>query len=95
MKKDFDTPEEFYAEAMAGILKIVGDKLQTLGVDSRTLPDLVETGDLGRYTSEEVDGTVLERYDYNGIMLAEFDWTSHGIKQRDIHKDEREFNRET
>lgn len=93
MKKEYNTPDDFYREAMQGILKRVGEKLQLLGVDARTLPELIELGDLSRYTSDAVDGIVLERYDYKGIMLEEFEWTSNGIKQRDIQKDETDFNR--
>lgn len=93
MKKDFNTPDDFYKNAMEQVYQVIGNKLKVLGVDSTELPYLVNEGLLVRYTSDEVDGIVLERYDYIGIMLAEFEWTSKGIKQRDIHKDERDFNR--
>jgi len=93
MNKTFNSPEDFYKNAMIGINQVIGSKLRTLGVELEEIPELVEQNLLCRYTSDIVDGIVLERYDYKDIMLAEFEWTQSGIKQRDINKDERTFDR--
>jgi len=91
MKKTFNTPEDFYKNAMIGINHVIGQKLRTLGVEVSEIPGLVEQNLLCRYSSDIVDGIVLERYDYKDIMLAEFEWTQDGIKQRDINRDERDI----
>ena len=91
MQKTFNSPEDFYKNAMVSITQTIGNKLRTLGVEAMEIPYLINEGLLVRYTSDNVDGTILERYDYKDIMLAEFEWTSNGIKQRDINKDERDI----
>lgn len=91
MKKNFNSPEDFYKEAMEDISKIISSKLRTLGVEVGEIQGLIEQNLLCKYTSDIVDGIVLERYDYKDIMLAEFEWTQSGIKQRDINRDEREI----
>ena len=93
MKKNFNTPEDFYKNAMTNITQVIGNKLKTLGVEAFEIPFLVECGELNRYTSEPVDEIVLEMYEYRGIKIAEFEWTGNGVKQRDINPDERDFDR--
>ena len=93
MHQTFNTPEDFYRNAMEGIHKILHTKLEMLGVSPEELPYLVEEGILERVAAETDDDKVLEVYSYKGIKLIEVIWTTNGIKQVDIHKDEREFNR--
>lgn len=93
MKKKFNTPEEFYENAMEGIQKVLGQKLRILGVNADEIPELVANKELNRYTSEIVDDIILEMYEYKGIRLLEVEWTGNGIRQRDISKDERDFDR--
>lgn len=93
MQKTFNSPEDFYKNAMVCINQVIGNKLKTLGLEASEIPFLVNDERLIRWSSDIVDGIVLERYDYQGIMLAEFEWTSNGIKQRDINKDERDIRR--
>ena len=93
MQKTFNSPEDFYKNAMVSITQTIGNKLRTLGVEASNIPYLINEGLLVRYTSDNVDGIILERYDYKDIMLAEFEWNNNGIKQRDINKDERDIRR--
>lgn len=94
MKKTFNTPEDFYKNAMISIQQVLGSKLRTLGVTIDEIPELVANEELNRYTSDIVDGIILEMYEYRGIKLLEVEWTGNSVKQRDINKDEREFDRE-
>ena len=91
MNKEFNTADEFYDKAMAGITQAIGSKLRVLGVNPTDIPYLISEGRLNRYTSDEVDGVILEMYEYDVIRLAEFEWSTNGIKQRDINKDERDI----
>ena len=93
MKRSFDSPEEFYKNAMISINQVVDAKLKLLGVETTEMGDLIESGDLARYNSDPVDGIILEMYEYKGIRLVEIEWTSNGVKQRDINPDERDFDR--
>lgn len=93
MKKTFNSPEEFYKVAMEDIQATLGQKLRILGVVAEDIKDLVDEGHLLRYTSDEVDGIILEMYEYKGIRLMEVEWTSNSVKQRDINPDERSFER--
>lgn len=93
MQRTFDNVDTFYKDAMINITQQLGNKLRALGVTLDELPELINNGDVKRYTSELVDGIILEAYEYKGIRLIEVEWSKEGIKQRDINKDERELNR--
>lgn len=94
MRKTFNTPEEFYKNAMLQIQEVIGNKLKMLGIEAFEIPFLIDMQDLNRHTEDEVDGVIVETYEYRGIKLIEVEWTGNGIKQKDIHKDERDFNRD-
>lgn len=93
MKKSYNSPEDFYEDAMISINHTLGSKLRTLGVTVEEIGELVNKQLLNRYTSEMIDGTVLEMYEYNGIRLLEVEWTKQGVKIRDINKDERDIRK--
>ena len=91
MQRTFDNVDTFYKDAMINITGQLGNKLRALGVSVKEIPTLVNNGDLVRYTSNLVDGIILEAYEYKGIRLIEVEWSKEGIKQRDINKDERDI----
>lgn len=93
MQRTFDNVDTFYKDAMINITQQLGSKLRALGVTLDELPELINSGDVIRLTSDLVDGIILEAYEYKGIRLIEVEWSKEGIKQRDINKDERGFNR--
>lgn len=93
MTRTFDNVDTFYKDAMINITQQLGSKLRALGVSVNEIPQLIETKQLARYTSDIVDGIILEAYEYKGIRLIEVEWSKEGIKQRDINKDERDIRR--
>jgi hypothetical protein len=94
MKRTFDNVDTFYKDAMINITQQLGSKLRALGIGLDELPELINNGDLVRLTSDQVDGIILEVYEYKGIRLIEVEWSNEGIKQRDINQDETTFKRE-
>jgi hypothetical protein len=91
MKRTFDNVDTFYKDAMINITQQLGSKLRALGIGLDELPELINNGDLVRLTSDQVDGIILEVYEYKGIRLIEVEWSNEGIKQRDINQDEKEI----
>lgn len=93
MQRTFDNVDTFYKDAMINITQQLGSKLRALGVTLDELPELINSGDVVRLTSDLVDGIILEAYEYKGIRLIEVEWSKEGIKQRDLNRDERDIRR--
>lgn len=91
MKRTFDNIDTFYKDAMINITQQLGSKLRMFGYTSEDIPELVNSTRLQRWSSDLVDGIILEHYELDGITLIEVEWSKEGIKQRDINKDERDI----